>query len=66
MYLYDIYLKMATKKIVNTKTHKAYAIRQRTTKNGRKWQIKWLYKVQKASTSVSRNFWDVIKQLSTE
>jgi hypothetical protein len=30
---------MATEKIVSPRTHKAYRIRQRTTKNGNKGQI---------------------------
>jgi len=34
---------MATKKIVNPKTHTASRIRQKTTKNGRKGQIMGRY-----------------------
>jgi len=58
---------MATKKIINPRNNKAYAIRQKTTKHGKKGQIKSLYKTKKEAASyVSKNFGDVIKKLSNQ
>lgn len=58
---------MATKKIVNPVTGRAYAIRQRSTKKEKKGQIIGLYRTkQRASQYVKNNFGDVIKKLSFE
>jgi hypothetical protein len=38
----------ARKRITNTKNHRDFAVRQRTTKNGRKGQIKGLYSISKS------------------
>jgi len=58
---------MAKKKIINPKNNKAYAIRQKTTKHGKKGQIIGLYKTKKkAAFYVKRRFGDVIKKLSNQ
>ena len=58
---------MAKKKIVNSSNNRAYAIRKRTTKNGKKRQIKGLYRSKSdASSYVKKNFGDVIRKLATE
>lgn len=58
---------MATKKIINPYTGKAYSIRQRSTKNGRKGQIVGLYHTKRQSSQhVVNNLGDVIKRLSFE
>lgn len=58
---------MARKKIINPVNKKAYAVRQRTAKHGKKEQIKGLYKTKKsASAYVKRNFGDVIRKLAKE
>jgi len=58
---------MVTKKIINSRNNKSYAIQKKTAKHGKKGQIKGLYKVKKeASSYISRNFGDVIKKLSNQ
>ncbi len=57
---------MATKKIVNLRTKKAYSIRQRTTSAGRKGQIMGSYSPKRASASVKKNYGDVIRRLSNK
>lgn len=58
---------MTRKKITNHRTKKAYTIRERTAKSGRRGQIKGLYKIKReASSYVKRNFGDVIKKLSNQ
>lgn len=60
---------MAKKRIYNPKTGKYYAIRQRTTSNGKKGQIMGSYKNKKKDSStqwIRKNFGDVLKALSDE
>lgn len=58
---------MATKKIINSRNNKAYAIRQKNTEHGKKGQIMGLYRVKKeAAYYVTKNFGDVIRKLSNQ
>lgn len=58
---------MAQKKIINPVTRKAYSIRQRDSKYGKKGQIKGLYKVKNRkniSSYINKNIGDVLRMLS--
>ncbi len=57
---------MANKRIYNPITKKYYSIRQKTTKSGRKGQIKESYSQKKSALYVKKNFGDVIKRLSRQ
>ena len=54
---------MAKKRIHNPKTSKYYEIRQRTGSDGKKGQIKGVFR-KKAAASISRKYGSTIKRLA--